>query len=165
MKRVNHLVCASVIAILMTGCGAAEFTGSSANSKATGNEANGTLAQGAGDSVNGNLGQEVGDDAAGNIPQLTIDEFLGALGQTPGVPADGQLVSQIEDQNDCYISHSGGHGIDFCVQDPTPLLPLSVRGLDPRVEVKGSEVCAKKESVIAHPDLFKAAGAVTGRCR
>lgn len=164
MRHVSKMMLCSLMSLLLAGCGAAEFSGTNANSKASADDANGTLKQGANDDSNGSLRQDDSDSSDGNLPQISLDDFLGALGQVPNVPADPGLVSLYEEEFRCYISHSGGHGMDLCVTDPTPLLPLSTRGLDPRVEVKGNSICAKRISITTHADLFKAAGAVVGEC-
>ncbi len=169
MRHVSTLVIYSLIGILLTGCGAAEFTGTNANSKSTTDGADGTLGQGANDDANGNLASDDNDDADGNFPQLTADEAAGMVldllnGADPSAGALEQIVEGEMKDLRCYISGSGGHGIDMCMADTTPIRHLAKRQEEEGtyLEIKGSQLCVPLQLLLKEKALL--ATAVTGEC-
>ncbi len=174
MRHVSHIVICSLISIVLTGCGAAEFSGTNANTKASADDANGELGQGATDDSDGRLGQdsdsEDGDDADGVFPQLTADEAAGLIRDllNGADPSDGVLEQILENDLDplrCYISGSGGHGIDMCMANTTPIRHLAVRQEQEGtyLEIKGSQLCVPLQLLLKETALLQTA--VTGECR
>lgn len=168
MRHVSKLILCSLMSILLTGCGAAEFSGN-ANSKASQDDANGTLGQNANDDANGNLGQDDGDDADGNFPQLTADEAAGMVldllnGADPSAGLLEQIVEGEMEPLRCYISGSGGHGIDMCMADTSGIRDLAVRQEEEGtyLEIKGSQLCVPLQLLLK--EKARLATAVTGEC-
>lgn len=171
MRRVHITIICSLASILLIGCGPAEFGSSNAQGKANGaaetNGADGALNQADGNGADGMLGSDDDNDAAGMLPPMTADEAAGLIRGIAGAnPSAGALEQIVENQLEslrCYISGGGGHGIDMCMADTTP-----VRFLSPRaergtfIEIKGSQLCVPPAVLLANLDKFKTA--VTGTC-
>lgn len=160
----------SLISFVLVGCGAAEFGGVGANQKTSqqvGNEAGGVIGQGGADDANGMINGGDADDANGALPPMSADEAAGLITSLLEDPANGSLEDIVDNQLDsirCYISHSGGHGIDMCMQDTTPVQALSARAARGTfIEIKGNQLCVPPAVLLANLDLFKTA--VTGECK
>lgn len=169
MRHVSKMMLCSLISLLLTGCGAAEFSGTNSNTKASADDANGELGQGATDDSDGMLGQDDDDDANGTLPQMTADEAAGMIRDllNGADPAAGLLEQILENDFDslrCYISGSGGHGIDMCMADTTPIRHLAVRQEQEGtyLEIKGSQLCVPLQLLLKEQALLKTA--VTGEC-
>lgn len=166
MNTICKVTSAALIAALLTGCGSANFGSKVGFSKATGSEdASGQIGQGAEIDANGNViscGCSSGDDdASANIPQPTLEEFIAAIEDDPNEKTlfDGAFR--------CYISHSGGHGVELCqTGDKAQLSQMAAAWKDTRagepVEVKGDDLCVRPAFILAMPALFD--GATVGKC-
>ncbi len=168
----RQLLICSLMSLLLFGCGPAEFGGLSSQSKtsATGefDGAGGVLGQDATDDAGGNIAGEDADDAAGMLPPMTADEAAGLItGALGGLdPSAGNLEQVLENELSpirCYISHSGGHGMDMCMANTAPvqfLSPRAARGTF--IEIKGNQLCVPLKVFLDNKALF--ATAKTGKC-
>lgn len=136
---------AAATAAILVGCGAADFGSKMTFSKATEDAS------------------EVNDDEdfSANIPQLTLEDFMAAIEDDPNEKTLFDGVFR------CYISHSGGHGVELCqAGDKMQLISMANSWKDTRagepVEVKGNDLCVRPAFILAMPALF--AGAAVGTC-
>lgn len=173
MRHATATVICTLASILLFGCGPAEFTSQSAQSKTAGeigmgDDADGNVNQDAFDDSDGRINGDDNDDADGSLPQMTADEAAGMVNDLLGgkAPTEGNLEQILENELDplrCYISHSGGHGIDMCMQDTSPVQHLSPRAeRGTFIEIKGNQLCVPLKVLLDNLTLFQ--GAVTGEC-
>jgi len=170
MRQLSTTIICSLASILLFGCGPAEFSGASSQGKSVStDDAGGVLGQGANDEAGGMLIDDDDDDADGNFPQMTADEAAGFVRDTlaGADPSDGNLEQIVEGEMKplrCYISGSGGHGIDMCMADTTAIRHLAKRQEQEGtyLEIKGSQLCVPLQLLLGQTALFK--GAVTGEC-
>lgn len=170
----RHIMICSLASLLLIGCGPAEFSSSSSQAKLTTTPeggfdgAGGAIGQEGTDGANGNLNGEDPDGAGGSLPPMTTDEVIalitGALaGQDPSVARLEGILETDLDPLRCYISGSGGHGIDMCMADTSPVQHLSPRAEEGDfIEIKGNQLCVPLKLLLAKRALF--ATAVTGSC-
>lgn len=135
---------AAAALIVLSGCGPAEFAGTSFSEKSSeAGDAGGTVAQAGEDE----------DEADGLLRQVSVDEFVGML---PGQPTDvNELrdvpgeVGQIAKQTRCYISGGGGHGVDVCL----PGDKTAISRLQP-IEIRGDQLCVPVATLAENAALF-----------
>ncbi|MGE4132781.1 MAG: hypothetical protein AB7F86_14145 [Bdellovibrionales bacterium] len=170
-SQLRNMVLLGASCSLLVACAPAEFVGST-SSKASQDDSSGVVGQeGLGDDSTGRVGQNGGrDDADGRVPQMTADEAAGMVeellaGQDPTPGALEQIVEGEFKSLRCYISGSGGHGIDMCMQDTSGIRDLAIRQEQEGtyLEIKGSQLCVPLHLLLTETDRL--ATAVTGECR
>lgn len=164
MNRVSRVFVSAFCSILLSACGAAEFSGSTDSQSKTAAELGA-----AGNEAGGVLGQNPNDETCGVLPSMTADEVTGviedALAGAEETPAALEQILENELKPlRCYISGGGGHGMDMCMADTSGVQKLSARGARGTfIEIKGSQLCVPLKVFLDNKALF--AKAVTGECQ
>lgn len=152
-KNILTVLGLATVIVAFQNCSNPNFAGSASTSLSkldSGSDASGMIP------ANGTLedgfseieAEDCDDEKAARIP---VSEFLMV------VAADPAEAARISKEQDCYISHGGGHGIELCVAgDKAALSPLWP------IEIKGDQVCVPVNTLVSNAALF--AGSTIGRC-